>query len=196
MLAAGCEGAKTVVPLIEISPAGVAAKALAAYDANQDGKIGGAELDKAYSINSALDMLGTDHQKGVTAEQIAARVQKWVDDKVGVVPVLCNVARNGAPLADAEVKFVPDAFVGDYLTQIGVGKTDENGIAIISLPREPGSDQPRGMPPGFYRVEITKAGENIPAQYNVATTLGQEISSDGALKHALAGKKMLFDLKY
>jgi hypothetical protein len=45
-------------------------------------------------------------------------------------------------------------------------------------------------------VEITKDGENIPAQYNTATTFGEEISHDGSLKHALAGKRMLFDMKY
>ena len=35
-------------------------------------------------------------------------------------------------------------------------------------------------PPGWYRVEITKAGENIPAKYNTHTTLGQEIALDAA----------------
>jgi hypothetical protein len=29
-----------------------------------------------------------------------------------------------------------------------------------------------GVAQGFYRVEITKAGENIPAKYNTATILG------------------------
>jgi hypothetical protein len=195
LLLAGCERSKTVVPLVKFSPA-AAAKAMALYDANQDGKISGAELDQAPSLKAGLDMLGTDAQKGVTAEQIAARIQKWIDDKVGIIPVLCSAARNGAPLADAEVRFVPDPFLADCLAQTGVGQTDASGIANISLPREPGSDQPRGIPPGFYRVEITKAGEKIPTPYNAATTLGQEISLDGARKHAIEGKRMLFDLKY
>jgi hypothetical protein len=195
LLLAGCERSKTVVPLVKFSPA-AAAKAMALYDADKDGTISGAELEKAPSLKAGLDMLGSDAQKGVTAEQIAARIQQWIGDKVGIIPVLCNVTRNGAPLADAEVRFVPDPFLGDYLTQTGVGKTDASGIANISLPREAGSDQPRGIPPGFYRVEITKAGEKIPAQYTTATTLGQEISLDGARKHAIEGRKMLFDLKY
>ncbi len=45
-------------------------------------------------------------------------------------------------------------------------------------------------------MEITKAGENIPSQFNAATIFGVEISADGILKHALIGKKMLFDIKY
>jgi hypothetical protein len=192
----GCEPAKTVVPIVNISPSGASSKAITLYDTNKDGKISGAELDKAPSLKAALDMLGTDANKGVTAAQIAARIQKWADDRNGLVSVLCNVAHNGVPLADAEIKFVPDPFIGEYLKQAGVGKTDSDGIATINLPREPGSDNLRGIPPGYYRVEITKAGENIPAQYNRETTFGQEISSDGELKHSLEGKKMLFDMKY
>ena len=38
-----------------------------------------------------------------------------------------------------------------------------------------GPDDVQGVPPGFYRVEITKAGEQIPAKYNTATTLGGEV---------------------
>ena len=33
------------------------------------------------------------------------------------------------------------------------------------------------MCPGYYRVEITK-GSEIPAKYNTATILGEEISGD------------------
>ena len=36
-----------------------------------------------------------------------------------------------------------------------------------------------GLSPGFYRVEITKEGDNIPAKYNTATTLGLEIGPMG-----------------
>ncbi len=193
---AGCEPRKSVVPVIKIDPAAAAAKAMDLYDADKDGKISGAELDKAPSIKSALDLMGTDAAKGVAADRISARVQKWAADKNGMVPVLCFVTRNGAPLAGADVKFVPDPCIADYLKQSGEGKTDSSGWAKISLHREPGSDMPPAIPPGFYRVEITKSGENIPAQYNTATTLGQEISSDGLLKLAQAQKKIQFELKY
>jgi hypothetical protein len=192
----GCEPAKSVIPIVKINPAAVAEKAMQLYDTNKDGKIAGAELDKAPCFSAALDTLGTDATKGVTADQITARVQKWNDDKNGLEPVLCNVAHNGKPVAGAEVKFVPDPCISDYLTQSGVGKTDATGATRIGLPKEPGSDMPTAIPPGFYRVEITKSGESIPAQYNTATTFGQEISHDGSLKHALAGKRMLFDMKY
>jgi hypothetical protein len=86
---------------------------------------------------------------------------------------------NGNPLAGATVKFVPEKFLSDYLTETPTGTTSENGMAMISLPTTPGPDgDPPGMGPGMYRVEITKAGDNIPAQYNTNTTLGQEVSLD------------------
>ena len=37
-----------------------------------------------------------------------------------------------------------------------------------------------GVPPGFYRVQVTKSGENIPAKYNRETTLGHEVARDAA----------------
>jgi hypothetical protein len=46
--------------------------------------------------------------------------------------------------------------------------------------------------PGFYHVEVTKSGENIPAKYNSATTLGQEVAMDA--QELMQGIK--FDLKY
>jgi hypothetical protein len=66
-------------------------------------------------------------------------------------------------------------------------------MAMISLPTTPGPDgDPPGVAPGFYRVEITKPGEIIPAQYNTATTLGQEVSLDNPdVQHGVT-----FDLKY
>lgn len=46
------------------------------------------------------------------------------------------------------------------------------------------------MPPGFYRVEITKDGLNIPAKYNTETILGTEISYETMLQ------PIEFDLKF
>ena len=55
------------------------------------------------------------------------------------------------------------------------GTTDKLGAAVITIESTDPSMRP-GVALGFYRVEITKAGENIPAKYNTATVLGQEIA--------------------
>ena len=48
---------------------------------------------------------------------------------------------------------------------------------MISQPSRGGDDPGTGMCPGFYRVEITK-GNEIPAKYNTATILGEEVAGD------------------
>ena len=57
------------------------------------------------------------------------------------------------------------------------GKTDQNGMAMLSIPTS-GPGDPPGVAPGFYRVEITKDGEKIPAKYNTETIFGQEVALD------------------
>jgi hypothetical protein len=193
---AGCEPAKTSVPIIKVNGAKVASKAMELYDKNKDGKISGPELDQIPSFKSSLDVLGTDADKGVTAEMISARVNKWIEDKSGIMPAACYVMHNGAPVVGAVVKFIPDKFLGDYLTQTGEGTTDSTGLARVTVPRDAGSDMPPGVPPGFYRVEITKSGENIPSQYNTVTVLGEELSLASAIKRSLSARPMRFDLKY
>ena len=66
-------------------------------------------------------------------------------------------------------------------------------MAMISLPTTLGPNPlPPGIPPGMYRVEVTKFGESIPEKYNSATILGQEVSLDN-LDMQMGIK---FDLKY
>jgi hypothetical protein len=160
-------------------PAAAAAKAMEFYDANKDGKISGEELDKAPGLKAALKVMRTDMEKGITADQISLRVQKWIDSRIGRTSLHCMVTHNGQPLAGATVKFVPEKFLSDALTETASGVTNQNGMAMLSVPVQPGPDAlPPGLAPGIYRVEITKDGENIPAKYNTETVLGQEISLD------------------
>jgi hypothetical protein len=153
-----------------------AADAIAQYDTNKDGKISGEELDKCPAIKAAIAQIDKAGTGGVTADMIAARIKEWKESKLGKMSVSCRVTRNGEPLEGAEVKFVPEKFLGTEL-KVATGKTDVNGQAMMSVPDDPAKpNEPPGMPPGLYRVEITKAGENIPAKYNTETTLGQEIA--------------------
>ena len=74
---------------------------------------------------------------------------------------------------------------------MAAGKTDQNGMAMLSVPTK-GPGDPPGVAPGFYRVEITAPGMNIPAKYNTETTLGQEVALDA--KGIQEG--INFDLKF
>jgi hypothetical protein len=161
------------------------------YDADHDGKLSGAELDACPSIKSAIGKIDAGGDKTVTAENITARIQSWQQKGVTRIGVVCTVLRNGEPLADAEVKFVPEKFMGSSF-QTATGKTGANGSATITLPAAESGGFP-GIPLGYYRVEITK-GSEIPAKYNTETTLGQEVATDNPVMRSQAGIK--FDLQY
>jgi len=178
---------KRVVPP-RLSPSRVARRAMKQYDANKDGKIDRRELGKCPTLKSAVEMIDKNGDGVVTAGEIADRVQDWLDSKLGRMCFACTVTLDGKPLQGALVRFVPERFLGKAF-QAATGTTDEHGIAVVSIPLT-GPDDPPGIAPGFYRVEISKTKngkETIAAQYNTKTVLGQEIAMDAA---GLAGESV------
>jgi hypothetical protein len=176
----------------EVSAATAGEDAVTQYDADFDGKLAAAELDNAGSLKSNLAALDADGDKALTADEITARVRSW--QKTGALsrrtPLHCKVYHNKVPLADADVKLVPEKFLGDKMAIVR-GKTSKNGVAFLTVEGSAPGDPP-GVGPGFYRVEITKAGEEIPAKYNTETILGLDTSMD----NPLILKGVRFDLDY
>jgi hypothetical protein len=151
-------------------------KAIALLDTNGDGKLDGDELDKCPGLNAAFSRLDHDRLGYVTAEAITKRIKQWQASRLGRMRIICIVTHNGKPLEDAEVRFVPEMFLGN-MALVASGKTDQKGMATISVPKL-GPDDVLGVPPGFYRVEITKMGAEIPVKYNTETVFGIEVASD------------------
>ncbi len=176
------------LPSINASAAG--REAIEMYDANKDGKLTGEELDKCPGLKAAAATLDPGGQ-GITAEMITARIQVWQNQKVARIPVGCTVLHNGKPLEGAEVKLVPEKFLGDNMT-VATGKTDPNGMTNPSIPTSGDRYDPPGVQPGFYRVEITKPGLDIPAKYNTETVLGTEV----AYGRPVMTEGLRFDLKF
>jgi hypothetical protein len=176
-------------PAIDAKAAG--AEAIQLFDTNKDGKLSGEELDKCPGLKAAIDKVDQSSKGEITADDIAARIKAWQDSKLARMTMSCKVLHNGQPLAGAVVKFVPEKFLGKNV-KAGTGKTDKNGIAMLSVPTV--GREPPGMAPGFYRVEITKEGEQIPAKYNTATILGQEVAADA--KGIMDMKGIKFNLEY
>jgi hypothetical protein len=158
--------------------------AIEQYDANKDGKIAGDELDACPSLKSCSRWLDPKGD-GVTAEMVQSMIQKWQATKIGRVSYLCAFYRNGKPIQGAKVTFVPEKFLGVAMPTV-LGETDEGGVAVMSV----AGVTPEGLPLGFYRVQVTKDGEDIPAKYNSETTLGTAVVGGGA---GIAAK---FNLKY
>jgi hypothetical protein len=147
------------------------------YDTDKDGKLSREELDRSPALKAALDRIDTSGEGTITAAKITARIRAWQASKLGRTSLVCAVLRSGRPLANVEVKFVPEKFLGENMPT-ALGKTDSNGVAMISVPTSGKQDDSPGLPPGLYLVEITKAGDNIPAKYNTHTIFGQEVAGD------------------
>jgi hypothetical protein len=160
-------------PPINASSAG--AKAIEMYDTDKNGVLGGTELAKCPALRAAAARIDPTGE-GITAAKITARIKQWQSKDIARMRLDCTVLCNGKPLADAEVKFVPETFLGDDI-KAASGKTNKSGRAMLSVATADRADL-RGVAFGLYRVEITKAGVNIPAKYNTETTLGQEVALD------------------
>jgi hypothetical protein len=153
-------------------------EAIKIYDTNGDGKISGAEFDTVPSLASAQAMANfkSTKEKGITGADIAARIKAWQATKVGRIGgIIVQVSRNGKPLNGAEVKFVPEKFLGNL--QECTGTTGTDGSFQMIAPPTPSGDPP-GVPPGYYRVEITMPDGSIPAKYNTQTIFGEEVCPD------------------
>ena len=164
-------------------------KALELYDTNHDGFLDAKELEKVPGLKAALKQVDTNNDGKISEQEIADRIKAWAELRGGRVRVTCRVTHNGAPLVGAKVAFVPEKFLGGTL-QPGSGTTDAAGFAIISAPYA-ADPAIQGVSPAFYRVEITKDDEKIPAKYNTETTLGAEASGGFDAKNGLN-----FDLQY
>jgi hypothetical protein len=150
-------------------------RAIELYDIDKHGFLTAKELEKLPGLKAAVRQIDLNNDGNISAAEISARIQAWSDSRLGRMGVSCIVKHNGRPLAGATVRLVPEPFLGGGL-KTAEGTTDDHGLARMSVA---GSGQ-RGISPGFYRVEIIKAGEAVPPRYNTETSLGQEVASDAA----------------
>ena len=189
-LALGTWGCNRELPPVEPFPIApdAAKRAMELYDANGDGFLEGAELDKAPGLKAALKQVDANHDGKITAEEIHARIAAWKASGVGRLTVYCRVTRRGKPLPGATVTFVPESFLGGAMKP-AKGTTNRFGLATLST-AEP--EPLPGASPGFYRVQITKSGDAIPPRYNAETVLGQEVAQDSPMAEGTAH----FDLDY
>jgi hypothetical protein len=152
------------------------------YDSDGDGKVAGPELDKAPALKGALAIIDTDGDKSVSEDEIAARVDAWKAMETAITNARCHVTLDGQPLADAEVTFEPESFLGENI-KTATGKTNQLGDASPSVAKEdlPDPSFPGGVHFGLFKVRISKVvngKETLPAKYNTETTLGMEVSYD------------------
>jgi hypothetical protein len=152
--------------------------------------VAGDELEKTPSLKAALQNLDKNGDKGVSADEVAERVNAWKDMESGMTSVRCRVTLDGQPLGDAKVTFEPESFLGDEI-KAAYGTTNASGDVAPSIPPEdrPSPDLPGGVHFGLYKVKVSKivdGKETVPPRYNEQTILGQEVSyDDPAIKSML-----------
>ena len=158
------------------SAAAVADAAMTDYDANKDGKLDEKELERSPALKSSVADLDKDSDKAIAKDELEARLNEFLQSKIGLITASCRVSQGDRPLADAEVKFVPEKFHGEALS-VATGKSDKDGVVEL---RCEGKPHP-GLSLGFYRVEVSlkdaNGQETIPARFNTQTTLGYQIST-------------------
>ena len=178
---AGCSSRPSRVAQARIDPQSAAKAAMAAYDADGNGSLSAQELQKCPALARSIARCDANKDGSLTADEIAARIRTWQEQRVGLMRFYCRVVRNRAPLAGAAVRFVPEPFLGGEVKPAS-GTTDATGTVFLSVAA---SDLPAdqqgltGVQPGLYKVEITHPKIKLPAKFNSETTLGQEVSLDG-----------------
>jgi hypothetical protein len=174
----GCSRAPVTAP--ELDPDEAAQQALAEFDANQDGSLDTAELERCPGLRAAQSAIDTDRNGQLTESEIAARLESYISGELVVTTFPCQVFFDGQPLAGAEVTLLPEPFLGPALKP-ATGVTGDGGNAVLSVAEV----QERGFAGvycGLYRIQVSwrnAAGtEALPAKYNSQTTLGQEVAPD------------------
>jgi hypothetical protein len=177
-----CGGGPSPVRPPSISASAAGEEAIELCDASGDGTASADELEKAPSLKSALKRLDTNGDGAVSPDEVADRIDKWQEIGIGVMSFGFTVTLNGSPLTDALVTFEPEGFLGDeFKAASGTTNRYGGGSATIAKEDRPDATYPPGMQLGFYRVKVSKqvnGKETIPAKYNEATVLGQEVAPD------------------
>ncbi|TWT33724.1 EF hand [Posidoniimonas corsicana] len=181
----GCSGRPASVEP-QFDPVGMAQKALAAYDADSDGRLSGGELDAAPSIKQHLALYDKDSDGAITVGELRSRFSDWESGGVGFRRLDLKVLMDGRPLAGAEVTFEPEVFMTSW-AKPATATTDSSGMAKISVSADdlPAAlkgrgDGIRGVCVGAYRVKVTHPSKKIPAAYQAGDALGIETSREGA----------------
>jgi hypothetical protein len=126
------------------------------YDANKDGKIDAAELDKCLALKYAMPRVDlSPADKALTAEEVAARMEELQGQSKQMGVMIQIMSRQG-PVRGATVTLQREAFMGENQPAYSL-TTDEAGSGMPALE---GADKPEmAIPLGFYRITIVAPGQ-------------------------------------
>lgn len=172
---AGCSGSPPPPKRADLAPADVARRAIEQYDANHDGKIDAAEIEKSPALAAMAAAMNSQPDGTLSEDQIAQRAAQWLKEPCARVSHMAVIDLDGQPLQGATVTFEPEECMGPaYHASTAV--TDQAGQCF------PPGDDPTypGLSPGLYRIRVSKlvdGRETVPARYNAQTELGVEATA-------------------
>ncbi len=168
----GCGGGPGRVGAPDWDPDDVAEAIIADLDKNGDGAIDEEELKAAPGLAAGVRFVDANKDGKLTQEEIETRFDKYASLRIGIRGQIFRITYKGRPVANAEVRFLPEGFLKGVI-EPAAGTTDDFGNVS---PITEGQDL-RGMRIGYYRVQIVSGGGNIPAVYRTEQSpLGADVS--------------------
>jgi hypothetical protein len=180
IVATGCNrGPKRIKP-VNIDTRAAAKLAMEQYDTDGDGSLSADELKQVPAIPESMDNFDQDGDGVVSSRELAKRMDQWEKQLTPILSLRCRVTLDRRPLPDAEVEFVPESFLEQYI-ETAKGTTDDTGAVRLEIPEEnrpPELMTHPGIQAGMYKVRITHPRKKLPARYNTESQLGQEVAKD------------------
>lgn len=173
---AGCSSGPPPLRPPELDAEASADKAMELYDENGDGNLSTTELQACPGLLASIKAHDLDGDKLISREEIAGRLQKFVDREAALTGLIATVRLDGRPIVGAKVSFIPESYLGEGIKPAS-GTSQKRGACRIAIAPEdlPAAQQGmRGIHYGTYRVEITHPDYDIPAKFNTETTLGYD----------------------
>ena len=182
LLLAGCTSGPTRVVPVSIDSSSASKQAIEMYDKDGDGALAAAELNAVPGIKKNLGRYDGDSDGRVSREEIAARLNDWSKQQLAIMGCSYIVSLDGQHLSDATITLVPEGYLGPNVKP-AMGVTMPSGLARLShadedLPKTANGRPMAGVKGGTYKIQITHPTRKIPAKYNTATELGEEIAYD------------------
>ena len=182
VLVPGCSSRPDRVRPVDIDPSSASSAAIEMYDKDGDGAIGATELDAVPGIKKHVSNYDRDGDGKVSREEIASRLQSWNDNSLALHGAPFAIQLDGQWLEGATVTMVPEPYLGENVKP-ATGVTLSNGYTDLShadelLPKSANGRPLYGVFSGTYKIQITHPTRQIPARYNTATQLGDEIAFD------------------
>jgi hypothetical protein len=159
------------------SPQKFASSLLERCDADSSGSISKEEATKAPGLVANWDRYDTNGDGAISADEIAARAQVWVDRRDGMVSIRCVVKQKGQQLGDVTVKLIPDESLEGVIHPAETVSHDSRSSSL-SIPPELKSEAHKniaGMQYGLYRVEVSHPSMNlVPTPDSAGCDIGPE----------------------